>query len=138
MALPARPPTAAPAAAGAVAISTLPCVRYVHHSHMQPTFSLDAKWNAYLGRAVDPESQDTALGRWRANEQHFPRVALGARYLLALPATSVASERVFSKAGRTISKLRARMTDVNAEQFIVLHDDITRPRRMERARGDSA
>jgi len=114
------------------------CLRYVHHSHMQPTFSLDAEWNACLGRAVGPESQDTALDWWRENEQHFPRVALGARYLLAIPATSVTSERVFSKAVRTISNLRARMTGVNAEQFIVLHDDIARRRRMERARGDSA
>jgi len=87
---------------------------------VQPTFSLDAEWNAYRGRAVDPESQDTALDWWRAYEQHFPRVALGARYMLAIPATSVTSERVFSKAGRTVSKLRARMTGVNAEQFIVL------------------
>jgi len=105
---------------------------------VQPTFSLDAEWNAYLGRAVDLESQDAALDWWRADEQHFPRVALGARYLLAIPATSVTSKRVFLKAGRTISKLRARMTGVNAEQFIELHDDIMRRRRMERARGDSA
>jgi len=104
---------------------------------VQPRFSLDAEWNAYLGRAVDPESQDTALYWWRADEQHFPRVALGARCLLAIPATSVTFKLVFSKAGRTISKLRAQMTGVNAEQYIELHDDITRRRRMERARGDS-
>jgi len=65
---------------------------------------------------------------------HFPRVALGARYLLSIPATSVTSERVRSKAGRTVSKLRARLTDTNAEQYIVLHDVITRRRRMAMAK----
>jgi len=98
------------------------------------SFPLEAEWSAYLGRVLDLESDYTALGWWRENEKHFPRVALGARYLLAIPATSVTSERVFSKAGRTVSKLRARMTGANAEEYIVLHDDITRRRRMDRAR----
>jgi len=115
--------------------STAPSGRIAVSPVVQPTSSLYAEWNAYLGRAVDPESPDTALDWWRANEQHFPRAALGASYLLAIPATIVTSERIFSTAGRKISKLRARMIGVNAEQFIVLHDNITRRRRMERAPG---
>jgi len=65
---------------------------------------------------------------------HVPRVALGARYLLSIPATSVTSERVFSTAGRTVSKLRARLTGASAEQYIVLHEDTTRRRRMAMAK----
>jgi len=98
------------------------------------SFPLEAECSAYLCRVVDLESDYTALGWWRENEKHFPRVALGARYLLAIPATSVTSESVFSKAGRTVSKLRARMTGANAEEYIVFHEDIARRRRMDRAR----
>jgi len=92
------------------------------------------EWSAYLGRTVDQGSRGTALDWWRENEMHFSRVALGARYLLSISATIVTSELVFSKAGRTVSKLRARLTGANAEQYIVLHDDITRSRRMAMAK----
>ena len=95
---------------------------------------LAVEWSAYLGRTVDQGSRGTALDWWRENEMHFSRVALGARYLLSISATSVTSELVFSKAGRTVSKLRARLTGANAEQYIVLHDDITRSRRMAMAK----
>jgi len=56
-------------------------------------------------------------------------VALGARYLLSIPASSVSSERLFSKAGRTISKSRARLTGPHAEQYIVLNDAAARAAR---------
>jgi len=97
------------------------------------TRTLEQEWGAYLALPVDPNSDVPVLDWWRDHERFFPRVALGARYLLAIPATSVTSERVFSKAGRTIFNLRARMTGPNAEKFIVLHDEMTRRRRVERA-----
>jgi len=87
---------------------------------------LEVEWSAYLGRVVDQEAGGTALDWWRDIEMHFPRVALGARYLLSIPATSVTSERVLSKAGRTISKARSRLTGANAAQYIVLHDALAR------------
>jgi len=55
-------------------------------------FPLETEWRAYLGRVVALESDTTALGWWRENEMPFRRVALGVRYQLALPATSVTSE----------------------------------------------
>jgi len=99
---------------------------------------LEVEWSAYLGREVDQEAGGTAVDWWRDNEMHFPRVALGARYLRSIRATSVTSERVFYKAGRTISKFRSRLTGVSAEQDIVLHDDITRRRRMAKAKPGSS
>jgi len=98
------------------------------------SFPLEAKWSAYLGRVVDLESDCTVLRWWRESKKHLPRVALGARYFLAIPASRVTSERFFSKTGRTVSKLRARMTGAKSEEYIVLYDDSKRRRRMDRAR----
>jgi len=97
------------------------------------TRTLEDEWGSYLALPVDPSSDVPALDSWRDHERFFPRVALGARSLLAIPATSVTLERVFSKAGRTVTKLRARMTGPNAEKFILLNDEMTRRRRVEKA-----
>jgi len=97
---------------------------------------LGEEWRSYLSFPVHAGSDAPVLEWWRQHENLFPRVALGAKYFLAIPATSVTSECGFSKAGRTITKLRTRMTGPNSEKYIVLHDDITRRRRVERARRD--
>ena len=45
---------------------------------------------------------------------------LAAKYL-AIPATSASSERLFSKAGSTIGKLRTRLTGQHIDEINVLH-----------------
>jgi hAT family C-terminal dimerisation region len=55
------------------------------------------------------------------SEALYPNVALAAKCFLVIPATSVVSERLFSKAGRAITKVRARLTGENAERGIVLN-----------------
>jgi len=70
------------------------------------------------------------------HEKAFPRVALGARYLLSIPATSVTSERVFSRPGRTLTKQRSRMMGSTAEKYIVLCDDVPRRRQRDVSGGD--
>jgi hypothetical protein len=42
--------------------------------------------------------------------------------VLAIPATSAPSERVFSTAGITIAKERSRLDPQNAGELIFLHD----------------
>ena len=44
-----------------------------------------------------------------------------ARKYVAIPATSAASERLFSVAGNTITDKRSRLTDDNAENITFLH-----------------
>ena len=61
---------------------------------------------------------------WRKNENRFPRIASLAAQYLAIQATSASSERLFSVAGLTISKDRARLTSDNAAMLIFLHDNI--------------
>jgi len=57
----------------------------------------------YLAELTLSHSQNP-LSWWATNHQKYPSVATVARWLLAVPATSVASERLFSKAGNVITK----------------------------------
>jgi hypothetical protein len=47
---------------------------------------------------------------WRKNEYLYPCLAKYAKRVLAIPATSAPSERVFSVAGQTVTKKRSRLT----------------------------
>ena len=51
-----------------------------------------------------------ALQWWKANRTSYPVIAELARRLLSVPATSVASERLFSRAGDVITKKRNQLS----------------------------
>jgi len=64
---------------------------------------------------VDP------LTWWAENQKLFPDVSnLAARYL-AIPATSVMSERQFSAAGRLVTKLRSRLEPDRVDTLLFLY-----------------
>src|SRR3990167_4344860 len=52
---------------------------------------------------------------WSRNQTQFPNSGRIARNFLAIPASSVTSERVFSKSNRILSKLRSRLSDNKAK-----------------------
>jgi len=58
------------------------------------------------------------LAWWAANQVNYQNVARVARKLLAVPATSVASKRLFSKAGDVITKKHNRITSTKADKLI--------------------
>jgi hypothetical protein len=62
------------------------------------------------------------LDWWRLKQQQYPLLARIACKVLAIPATSAPSERVFSIAGIRIAKERARLDPANAAELIFLHD----------------
>ena len=58
---------------------------------------------------------------WKDNAKRFPRLAVIAQSLLCIPATSTPSERIFSKAGLTVSKLLTSLKPSNVDALIFLN-----------------
>jgi len=69
-----------------------------------------------------PVTDCDALQFWKENdrEHKLPMMALIARKLLAIPATSTASERVFSVCGVTMNDRRARLNPKTLEMLTFL------------------
>ena len=79
--------------------------------------------NSYLtGDVIDPT--DDPYEWWRDNEKKYPNVCLLAKNKLFVPATSVPSERLFSKAGTIITDRRNRLKPSNAEKLIFLSNNL--------------
>ena len=70
---------------------------------------------------TEPLYSPNPLDFWKSNAPKFPRVARLARRYLAIPATEVASERSFSAAGQTVTKLRASLDASNVDRLTFLH-----------------
>lgn len=84
--------------------------------------------NIPIGRdALD--SDDTAASKiplqtplqwWASHTSNYPLLSKVVRVILAVPATSVSSERLFSRAGQIISDRRSSLTPTHAEQLCFL------------------
>ena len=61
-----------------------------------------------------------ALDWWRKYGPKFPHVAKVAQRILAIPASSTPSERVFSTAGNIITKKRACLSSENVDALVCL------------------
>ena len=77
----------------------------------------------FTDAAVIPRA-DCPLSWWARNKSTYPAVAVVARRLLAIPATSVPSERLFSKAGDVMSKKRNRLAPSKADRIVFLMDNL--------------
>ena len=62
---------------------------------------------------------------WQVNQLKYPTLAVVARSSLAIPSTSVASERVFSKCGRVCSERRSLLSPEHVEQLVFLSQNIS-------------
>ena len=67
--------------------------------------------------------QANPLDWWKVNSGRFPLLSCIAKKLLAIPATSAPSERVFSTAGHIVNivnKRRASLSSENVEKLVFL------------------
>jgi hAT family C-terminal dimerisation region len=73
----------------------------------------------YLTGSVVSEDED-ALGWWKHNADEYPCLARIARDYLAIPATSVPSERAFSSGANLISDKRWSLDDTTIQACLCL------------------
>lgn len=60
------------------------------------------------------------LAWWKAHESLYPNLAMLVKHYLAVSATSVPSERVFSTAGDIVTASRSALTTDNVDKLIFL------------------
>uniref|UniRef100_A0A667YW07 BED-type domain-containing protein n=1 Tax=Myripristis murdjan TaxID=586833 RepID=A0A667YW07_9TELE len=85
----------------------------------------ESELEQYLSLPAIPLEADP-LEWWKKHEQQYPIMSRLARKFLCIPATSVASERVFSAAGQAVSKLRSRLLPDNVDKLIFLNKNLPR------------
>lgn len=75
---------------------------------------------SYLGQPRAPREANI-LAWWQKNESLYPTLSKMARDFLAIPATSVPSERLLSKAALVIRKHRNRLSDDAARYLLCIN-----------------
>ena len=68
-------------------------------------------------------ASDDLLEWWKQQSGTFPRLSRLARSILAVPATSTPSERVFSIAGLTLLAKRSSLAPHTVSKIIFVHDN---------------
>lgn len=69
-------------------------------------------------------SQEVRTLWWKKNESTFPLLSNLAKKYLGIVTTSVPAERLFSKAGETISQRRNRLKPKNVNMLLFLHTNL--------------
>lgn len=77
------------------------------------------EFDRYLSEKIENEDSDP-LAYWKKYASHFPTLAKMAKDYLAIPATSVSSERMFSHAGNIVSETRASLSPHSVKALICL------------------
>ena len=71
-------------------------------------------------RVLDDDG--TLLQWWQSKASLFPRLAILAKQILAIPATSANSERNFSRAGLIVTNKRSKISPENVDDLLVIHN----------------
>lgn len=79
----------------------------------------DIEVDEYLGEPIVDLSINP-LDWWSKNENRYKNLIKLAKRYLGIPATEVASERVFSTAGNIITDKRKRLSEEHVEQLVFL------------------
>ena len=87
----------------------------------------------YVAAAI-PGLETNPQEWWRGNQLSHPHLSQLARRFLAVPATSVPSERMFSSAGSFASKHRTHLDADNLEREVLLHHFLNETNRLDALR----
>lgn len=91
--------------------------------HDTPSASAHVTVKQYIETGLINRENDP-LKYWEDHSKVFPGLYKMAMKYLSIPATSVPSERLFSKAGHILSDRRSRLTPKKLDQLIFLSDNI--------------
>lgn len=96
-----------------------------HHEPNPKSVAKIAEEEMKLFTAVDSIPLDAdPLKWWKAHEHEYPHLAMLARRYLAVPGTSVPSERVFSTAGDIVTSSRSVLSTENVDTLIFLKKNL--------------
>ena len=87
---------------------------------LNPTATIIVEVDKYLQEPPIPRTQDP-LKWWNNNRQIYPTLFIMMKKRLCIQATSVPSERVFSKSGQIVSTKRSRLLSKKVEQIVFLN-----------------
>jgi hypothetical protein len=92
-------------------------------SRNQPLLSdIDRYFDSPLVTVTDTKDQNWLFNWWRTHKDEYPRMAAAARDYLAIPASEVAVERLFS-AGRDLLGVRRHSMKANTMRMLMLIGD---------------
>lgn len=88
--------------------------------HINATSNPDREIQQYRCLSIAP---DDVLAWWCTQQETYPRLSMLARVILALPATSAPSERIFSTAGLTVNAKRSSLAPSAVDKIVFVHEN---------------
>jgi len=85
-----------------------------------PTSAFIVEIDKYLQEPLLPRNEDVLVW-WKQNQYVYPRLFQIVKKRFCIMGTSVPCERIFSKAGQTITKKRSRLLSTKFEKIIFLN-----------------
>ena len=102
--------------------------------NIQMTSTFERECQLYESSRDASKSCDRLLW-WKVNETSFPMLSKLAKYILAIPASSATSERIFSAGGLTVSHLRCQLDDEKVEDILKIRLNIQKLEKAETSLG---
>ena len=84
---------------------------------------IESELAMYRGEA-NLSIDESPLQWWKTREKNYPTLSKLARKYIAVPATSVKSEEIFSTAGNVLTDKRNRLTPEHVNMLFFLHDNL--------------
>lgn len=94
--------------------------RSVTHVTTTPVSSALMEFRQYIEEPIIMRTEDPLLW-WKSREMIYPKLSILARKYLGIVATSVPSERIFSKTGQIVSEKRNRLKPKHVQQLVFLN-----------------